>query len=914
MIVMRVFQAERRSSHSKVLLAGFSLSSVGRMIAIGFVQIYLLSGTNVLAQGTYNPSQQQVDCNDPDQAASPLCASTQSPRQQEVPQTPSLPQRNAIDSQGQDIGRDIYRDSAGLPANQQPNSNNNRKPNDPVTDFQRLAKSSTNEFLPIFGRDLFLKPPSTFAPGDQVQVTPDYVIGPGDEIILRVWGHNTFNGRLTVDRAGAIYVPQVGAIHVAGLRYSELRDQIQHDLTRSFRNFELSVNLGQLRSIQVYVLGEAVRPGSYTVSSLSTAFNALLVSGGPTVYGSLRAIQVQRGGQTVATVDLYDFILRGDKSKDVTLQPNDVLFIPVATAQVAVSGSVRRPAIYEIKPDTTLAELLTMAGGLSATASDSHVSIERISDHHDRQAMTFNLDASGLATKVQDGDVLHVDSMLASYKNSVTIRGNLANAGRFEWHEGLKLSDIIPDRDSLLSNDYWQRRNHLGIPTPLFQPFNTNNPPPNRDSQNRQLPYSSNRGDNIRRNDDQPYDTRSQSTSSQRNDTTTEENSFGDNTGETSTDQSLPRGDQTTQSRRTQTTEEQLDRPRSSADETDRGSIADQQFEARRNTQYGERRNEINVPFPEIDWTYAVIERIDPKTLRSSLVPFNLGRLVMDHDATQDLPLQPGDIVTILSQNDIQVSQDERTKYIRLEGEFASSGVYSVGPDETLADVVRRAGGFTTKAYLYGATFSRESARVMQQQRLDEYISQLSIQIERTSAERTLSATTVGQITSTGTLDSEKEMIQHLRAMRATGRVVLEFKPDSTGVATVPALPVENGDVFRVPSRPMMVSVVGAVYGQNVFLYNSTRRTRDYLTLAGKPTRLADKSHAFIIRADGSVFSKETTGGLWSDHFDTAAIYPGDTIVMPEKPIRPSTLRNVIDWSQVFAQFAIGAAAIEVLK
>jgi hypothetical protein len=157
-------------------------------------------------------------------------------------------------------------------------------------------------------------------------------------------------------------------------------------------------------------------------------------------------------------------------------------------------------------------------------------------------------------------------------------------------------------------------------------------------------------------------------------------------------------------------------------------------------------------------------------------------------------------------------------------------------------------------------------------------------------------------------------MIQHLRAMRATGRVVLEFQPDSTGVATVPALPVENGDVFRVPSRPMMVSVVGAVYGQNVFLYNSVRRARDYLTLAGKPTRLADKSHAFIIRADGSVFSKETTGGLWSDHFDTSAIYPGDTIVMPEKPIRPSTLRNVIDWSQVFAQFAIGAAAIQVLK
>jgi len=883
------------------------------IIVAGSLHLLLIGGLSASAQAGYdNPlqqtPQQQVDCSDPSQASSPVCTQTQSSRP--AGQTQSLPQRNAIDAQGQNIGRDLYLDSAGFPVNPQSNSGNavnNQRPRDPLTDFQRLARASTNESLPIFGRDLFLKPPSTFAPADQVQVTPDYVIGPGDEIVVRVWGHNTFNGRLTVDRTGAIYVPQVGAIHVAGLRYSELRDQVQHDLSRSFRNFELSVNLGQLRSIQIYVLGEALHPGSYTVSSLSTAFNALLVSGGPTVYGSLRAVRVQREGQTIATVDLYDFILRGDKSKDVTLQANDVLFIPVAGAQVAVSGSVRRPAIYEVKPDTTLGDVLTMAGGLSATASAAHVSIERIADHHEREAMSLNLDASGLATTVKDGDVLHVDSMLANYKNSVTIRGNLANAGRFQWHEGLKLSDIIPDRDSLLTNDYWQRRNHLGIPTPLFQPIN--NPSPENDrSRDRQRPYSPNPG-----YDDQNYnqrsETRSSSPSNRQNSTASDENDFGD-----TTKQSLSQNEQIALARGSQTAAAQLDRPRSSADETDRSSIADQQFEARRNTQYGERRNEINVPFPEIDWSYAVIERLDPKTLRSALIPFNLGRLVIDKDSTQDLLLQPGDIVTILSQNDIQVSQDERTKYVRLEGEFVSSGVYSVGPDETLADVIRRAGGFTSKAYLYGATFSRESARVMQQQRLDEYISQLSIQIERTSAERSISSTNVGQITNTGTLDSEKEMIQHLRALRATGRVVLEFKPDSTGAESVPALPLENGDVFRVPSRPMMVSVVGAVYGQNVFLFNPTRHTRDYLTLAGKPTRLADKNHAFIIRADGSVFSKETTGGLWSDHFNTSTIYPGDTIVIPEKPIHPSALRNVIDWSQVFAQFAIGAAAIQVLK
>ena len=163
-------------------------------------------------------------------------------------------------------------------------------------------------------------------------------------------------------------------------------------------------------------------------------------------------------------------------------------------------------------------------------------------------------------------------------------------------------------------------------------------------------------------------------------------------------------------------------------------------------------------------------------------------------------------------------------------------------------------------------------------------------------------------------MDNERALIQQLRQMRATGRVVLEFNPASDGVASIPAIPLENGDTFRIPSRPLVVSVVGSVYGPNVFLYNGTRRVRDYLKLAGKPTRIADAKHAFIIRAEGSVFSRETVGGLWSDHFESAAVYPGDTIVVPEKPIKPSVLRDVIDWSQVFSSFALGAAAINVIK
>ena len=881
--------------------AAWAMTRLGCVALFGVVLV-----AEAGAQTGYNTS--TVDCSDASQQGSPSCQGSRMASPNAVPPT-SLPNSGSIDSGAGGVGRNIYTDSGGFPATRSANDQSrNFQPNlkpEPLTDFQRLVRDSTSEVLPVFGRELFRMPPTTFAPADQIPVTPDYVIGPGDEVVVRVWGHDNFNGRLTVDRAGSIYIPQVGAVHVAGLRYSELQGQIKRDLSKAFRNFEMSVNLGQLRSIQVFVLGEAMHPGSYTVSSLSTAFNALLASGGPTAQGSLRKVQVQRGGQTVSTIDLYDFALRGDKSKDVTLQAGDVLFIPVVGAQVALGGSVRRPAIYEVVEGSTVGDLLGLAGGASTTASGGRFSLERISDHHDRAAMSVKLDPAGLGIRLTDGDVLHVDSVLAAYRDSVTIRGNLANAGRFPWKPGMKLSDIIPEREALLTNDYWRRRNRLGIPTPLFQPLT--NPPWTGQEQGH---YDSN-GVWQRTREIEPGSRVQGAGSTGRMDGQTQ-NGEASAYSNQQTQDGLTQREQIDDARRTESANSR-NNLQDASQEASRSSLAEQQAAAQRNLGSMTPLNEIKVPTPEIDWSYAVIERLDPNTLKTSLVQFNLGRLVMDHDASQDLELHAGDVVTILSQQDVAVSQDERTKYVRLEGEFASSGVYSVGPNETLADVVRRAGGLTSKAYLFGASFTRESARVMQQQRLDEYVSALSIQIERASAVRAVSATTASLGGAAG-MDNERTLIQQLRQMRATGRVVLEFNPASDGVASIPAIPLENGDTFRIPSRPLVVSVVGSVYGPNVFLYNGARRVRDYLKLAGKPTRIADAKHAFIIRAEGSVFSRETVGGLWSDHFESAAVYPGDTIVVPEKPIKPSVLRDVIDWSQVFSSFALGAAAINVIK
>ena len=256
----------------------------------------LTSGSS-LAQ--ISPVDPQTNCSD---ASSPNCSNGTQPTSTSGYNVPSptsaapQPSRTGMqDSVGQ-----TYVDSAGnLQTDRQAESRINLRqsfPPDPVTDLQRLAKTSTGEQLPIFGRDLFQAVPSTFAPGDQIAVTPDYVIGPGDEILLRLWGPETFNSQLTVDRSGSIYIPKVGSIHVAGLRFDELQQQVTTELSHNYRNFHVSVNLGRLRSIQVYVVGEARRPGAYTVSSLSTVLNALFASGGPNVQGSMRHIQIRRGG------------------------------------------------------------------------------------------------------------------------------------------------------------------------------------------------------------------------------------------------------------------------------------------------------------------------------------------------------------------------------------------------------------------------------------------------------------------------------------------------------------------------------------------------------------------------------------------------------------------------------------------
>ena len=440
---------------------------------------------------------QSTDCSSPANASSPECTgATPNPYSSE-PQYGTSPGSNGAGGQQQPsaMGGNGIRQNVPTYNDQFPNANQFRgaypnpyspyagfQPKQPLTEFQRVVAGSVGAVLPIFGANLFSNNAAQFAPIDRTPVTADYVVGPGDELLIRVWGQVNFNVHATVDRAGDVYIPQVGNIEVAGLHFQQLNDYLKSQLGRVFRNFDLSVNMGQLRSIQIYVVGNARQPGSYTVSSLSTLVNALFSSGGPSEQGSMRRIELRRNGEVVTTFDLYDLLINGDKSHDAPLLPGDVIYIPPVGPEVAIAGSVHVPAIYELKGTETAGQAIALAGGLGTMAARQEAQLDRTNQSGARQTVQIALDTAGMDTPLRDGDILRIPAMVQQFERTVILRGNVANPGRYRWTPGMRILDLIPDKDSLQTRGYWQRRIALGLPapeyTPLFSAYRANLPSP----------------------------------------------------------------------------------------------------------------------------------------------------------------------------------------------------------------------------------------------------------------------------------------------------------------------------------------------------------------------------------------------------------------------------------------------------
>jgi len=326
----------------------------------------------------------------------------------------------------------------------------------------------------------------------------------------------------------------------------------------------------------------------------------------------------------------------------------------------------------------------------------------------------------------------------------------------------------------------------------------------------------------------------------------------------------------------------------------------------------------VESPAAQTNWNQAVIERLDPSTMTTSLIPFNLGRLVLDHDMSQDLDLKPGDVVTIYAQQNIQLPIKEQTVYVELAGEFVHPGIYSVSASDRLRSVAVRAGGLTDRAYLYGSIFTRLSTRALEQDQLNRYADRLEQQMDRNSLALVNAASGSGQQSVSTAGDQvallNREMIARVRQMRATGRVVLEMNPHSTGLNALPDMHLEDGDKLVVPFVPETVQVVGAVFNQQAFLYTNGARVAQYLRMAGGPNRDADRRRMFVMRADGAVVGHEMGNSIFTDDFEKLRLYPGDAVVVPEKDVHPSGLNQLMIWSQFLTQLSFTALEANQLK
>ena len=800
------------------------------------------------------------------------------------------------------------------------------KPQSP-SQFQRFVQESTGKLLPHFGATLF-ENPLAYAADAAAPAPAEYVLGPGDEVRVQIWGAVDFAGNQTLDRNGQINLPKIGAVNLSGVQVKDLEATLRKQVGTVFTNVNVNAALGKLRGITVYVVGQAQQPGTYNLSSLSTLVNAVFASGGPGNNGSMRAIELKRGGKTVTVLDLYDFIGKGDKSKDVALQPGDVIVVPPAGGRIALTGVTDHGAIYEIKPGTTVQDIFALGGGVPALASAQNALVERIDPQQanaPRQVSKLTLSAQGLSQVLRDGDIITLLPMSPAFSNAVTLQGSVAQPLRHAWTPGMRVLDLIPDREALISPDFYKRRNQLVQ---------------NRTASLKAQGFTAEQIQAMERAQLLPDDV------SLTTEIITRNPLFGQ--------QSM--GQQASQAGAAQPGQSNNQGNAQQSAASGSNPLAEQDLQVLRERQILERqaysqRNAIDRVrgfTDQINWDYAVIERLNKAELRTELIPFNLGKAIIQKDPAHNLQLQPGDVVTIMSSADLRLPTERQSRLVRIEGEVVAPGVYQALPGETLPQLVQRVGGLTPQAYLYGAEFTRESVRKQQQQNLEQLVRRLEAQMQSAGAtlaanltgERALQATTLQQQQQ----QQMKAQIDRLKTLRSKGRVALELDPGKTAkmpTATaaepsgkpliasgttaaevslsllqyIPNLPLEDGDAFMVPSQPAFVAAAGSVNNDNVFVYKTGKTVGDIIRAAGL-SEDAEPTEAFVLRADGSVLSRRSTG--WFNTFEGTRIMPGDTVVVPPKVDRENNYNFVVralrDWTQIFSNLGIGAAAIKTLR
>src|SRR3984957_20351402 len=732
-----------------------------------------------------------------------------------------------------------------------------------------------------FGYDLFKGVPSTFAPVKDIQVPIDYVVGPGDTFNVQLYGNETASYALTVGRDGRIKFPKLGPISVSGMGFDAARTALEHRVAQQLIGTQVSVTMGDLRSIRVFVLGEAEKPGSYTVSGLSTMTNALFVSGGVKTVGSLRNIELKRNGHLVSVLDLYDLLLHGDTSGDHQLMPGDVIFIPPIGPTATVYGAVRRPAIYELKKENTAEQLVEIAGGLSPDADAGLSQLERIDASRLREMRNINLNSSaGRDTELSNGDKLRVPAIRPTLENSVELSGYVFRPGAFQYRAGLRLTDVLSSFDELRPN---ADRHYVVIRRVV------------------------------------PPEEKIEVISADLERALTARGSAAD-------PELRPRD-------RIIVFDLTANRARTVAPITDDLKLqASATSPAHVVAVLGEVRAPGLYPLEQTMHVSDLIraggslqdsaytgeaeltryEVVNGQERRTALLEVNLAA-IRHNEPGADLELKPYDILVIK-----KTSQWDVPGTIVLNGELRHPGRYPIHHGETLSSVLRRAGGFTDLAFDEGAVFIREELKTREKDQLEL----LSNRLQSDLAALSLEAVSTSAVTNGGggggagagqALAIGQQLIQQLRNTKPVGRLVVDVDKVINGRPGGPGdVLLRNGDQLLIPKRTQEVTILGEVQGPTSHIYRAGLSRDDYIAMSGGTTQKADRKRIYIVRANGDVLTGSRSG--WFRRSQAIEVRPGDTIVVPLDTERVAALPLWTSVTTIIYNLAIALLAIHSVQ
>ncbi len=881
-----------------------------------------------------------------------------------------------------------------------------------------------------FGYNLFAGVPTTFAPATDVPVPPEYVLGPGDEIKVQLFGKENSEFSMTVDRDGTIAFPNIGPLTVARMRFSQAKAFIAEQIKQKMIGVSASITMGNLRSIRVFSLGEVARPGSYVVSGLSTLSNALFVSGGVKKAGSLRNIQLKRAGKVVAHLDLYDFLLHGDTSHDVRLLPQDVVYVPPIGKTVGVAGQVLRPAIFELKHERTLADVLHLAGGLRPTAYRKKVQIERIANGVARKVLDVPLTRAGLKTRLHNGDLVKVYSVLNFEENPVFLLGNVKRPGRYAWHKGMHLRDLIPNDNALLPETYFKyaliERESVRERAPeiLHVPLSEVLAGKKRI---RLAPHDKVYVFNLTHFRQQPRVTIVGSVQSPGGYALKKNMHLVDlimGAGGLLRDAYLDKAElYRTNAKNKDVTVTPYSLRRALAGKGEDNPLLRDMDRLVVHSIYEKHYRELvtiqgdvkkpgrfvrAVNMRASDLIFAAggvtrdaligkaqIYRTNSKTKEVSLITFNVGKAlkgnakdnpllrdldrVMIHsiwevkrrynvsasgevkhpgkytlaagmrltdllfaagnvteraymqqaeitrysvknnerrvarhiqvdlaaalrgDTAANIPLKPYDVLMVR-----KLSNWRKIKHATVTGQVRFPGVYPVEEGERLSSLLARVGGFTSRAYLPAAVFTRTSIRKEQQKNLAKLSKQMEADINRQAASISNIKDPIIMKRQQQDMEQARALLKQMREAKATGRLVIRLADMKHFKNSDFDLRLRNGDTLSIPQRPDQVLVLGQVYNQAALLYRHGFSPNDYVSLAGGAGQFADTDRIYIIRADGEVDAHHSA---WR----RKRVYPGDTIVVPEELAQFHLVDSLLDWSRVGANIGLTIASFRAV-